>query len=120
VAGLDVRKGQLELSAAYTASQHSYDEASRELEVHHGQTIERTTVRRMALHIEAEAKVFLEQQRKDATSALACRAHGVERLIVQADGGSVRTGELVNCEPGDRGFGKTTRKTNRPCRKRRT
>lgn len=111
---------ELELSAAYTASQHSYAEASRELEVHHGQTIERTTVRRMALHVEAEAKVFLEQQRKDATSALECREHGVERLMVQADGGSVRTGELVNCEPGDRGFGKTTPKTKRPCRKRRT
>jgi len=111
---------ELELAAAYTASQHSYAEASQELEVHHGQRIERTTVRRMALNVEAEAKLFLEQQREQATSALANRKHGVRSLIVQADGGSVRTGQLVDCEPGDPRFGKTTPKTGKPCRKRKT
>lgn len=111
---------ELELAAAYTASQHSYAEASQELEIHHGQSIERTTVRRMALHVEAEAKLFLEQQRSAATSSLACRKHGVRRLIMQADGGSVRTGELVKCEPGDPHYGKKTPKTGKPCRKRKT
>lgn len=110
----------LELAAAYAASQHSYGEASQELEVHHGQRIERTSVRRMALHVESEAKIFLQQQRDEATSALANNNHGVRRLIMQADGGSVRTGELVDCEPGDRRFGKTTPKTGKPCRKRKT
>lgn len=111
---------ELELAAAYTASQHSYAEASQEIEVHHGQSIERTTVRRMALHVEAEAKVYLQQQRGEATSALASRKHGVRSLIMQADGGSVRTGELTACEPGDPRFGKTTPKTGKPCRKRKT
>ena len=111
---------ELELAAAYTASQHSYAEASRELEVHHGQSIERTTVRRMALHVEAKAKTFLEQQRSEATSSLASPKYGVRSLIVQSDGGSVRTGELVDCEPGDWRFGKVTPKTGKPCRKRKT
>jgi hypothetical protein len=74
----------------------------------------------MALHVEAEAKLFLEQQRSAATSALACRKHGVRSLIMQADGGSVRTGKLVDCEPGDPRLGKKTAKTNKPCRKRKT
>jgi hypothetical protein len=74
----------------------------------------------MALHVEAEAKVFLQQQRDEANFSLASRKHGVRSLIVQADGGSVRTGKLVDCEPGDQRFGKTTPKTGRPCRKRKT
>lgn len=111
---------ELELAAAYTASQHSYAEASQELEIHHGQRLERTTVRRMALDVEAEAKLFLEQQRDEATSTLASRKHGVRSLLMQADGGSVRTGQLVDCEPGDPGFGKTTAKTRKPRRKRKT
>ena len=92
---------ELELAAAYAASQHSYADASQELEVHHGQRIERTTVRRMALHVEAEAKAFLQQQRDEATSALTYRKHGVRSLILQADGGSVRTGKLVTLRQDD-------------------
>jgi len=38
--------------------------------------------------------------------------------MLQGDGGSVRTGTLVDCEPDDEGYGKTTPKTKKPRRKR--
>jgi hypothetical protein len=38
--------------------------------------------------------------------------------MLQADGGSVRTGRLVDCEEGDEGYGKTTPNRCKPRRKR--
>jgi len=45
---------------------------------------------------------------------------GVERLMVQGDGGSVRTFKLAPSKPGDEGYGKTTAKRKKPRRKRAT
>ena len=44
----------------------------------------------------------------------------MDELIAEGDGGRVRTGELVACEPGDAGFGKTTPERGLPRRKRPT
>mgnify|MGYP001765981241 CR=1 FL=1 len=111
---------ELELVASYSAAEHTYKQASQELEVHHGQVVERTKVRRMALTVESEALEYAEQQRREALELVSgeARTVGVERLMVQGDGGVVRTGRLVKCEPEDEGYGKTMAKREGPRRKR--
>ena len=111
---------ELKLMAAYCAAEHSYGDASRDLAAHHHQAVERTAVRRMALEVEQCAIDFAEQQRAAALHTIEDEARklGVERLMMQADGGSVRTGKLVDCEHGDDGYGKLTPKTQKPRRKR--
>jgi post-segregation antitoxin (ccd killing protein) len=111
---------ELALLSAYSAAEHSYRDASRELEVHQGQVVERTMVRRLALEVEELAKEFAEQQRQAGLALVAgeARREGVERLMVQGDGGVVRTGKLVECEPVDPGYGQTTAKRGKPKRKR--
>jgi hypothetical protein len=113
---------ELTLLAGYAGAEHSYGKASRDLEVHHGRSVERTAVRRMSLQVEAQANDFTEEKRREALERVAqeARTEGVDRLMIQGDGGSVRVGELVDCEPGDEGFGKSTPKTGRAVRKRET
>jgi hypothetical protein len=113
---------ELKLMVAYSAAEHSYGKASRDHRVHHGQEVERTAVRRMALEVEGLAMQFAEQQRAEAEQRVAGEAKtiGVTQLMMQGDGGSVRTGELVPCEAGDEGHGKKTPKTGNPRRKRPT
>jgi hypothetical protein len=114
--------GELELMAAYCAADRSYGKSSRELQVHHGRGVERTAIRRMALHVERHALTFAEAERRAGLERVGQeeRQHGPARLMVQGDGGIVRTGTLKPCESGDRGYGKTTPKTGRACRKRPT
>ena len=111
---------ELKLMAAYSAAKDSYGKATKDHEAHHGQQLERTAVRRMALDVEGSAMEFAAEQRAAALKKVSgeARTIGVERLMVQGDGGSVRTGKLVPCEPGDEGYGKTTAKTGKPRRKR--
>jgi hypothetical protein len=111
---------ELKLMAAYSAAEHSYGKAGRDIAAHHGQDVERTAVRRMALEVEQHAKAFAEQQRSEALERIEdeARQPGVQRLMLQGDGGSVRTGKLMDCEEGDDGYGQLTPKTNRPKRKR--
>jgi hypothetical protein len=113
---------QVKLLAAYCASKASYGKARQEMQIHHGQELERTKLRRMALEVEQEAMAWAEEQRQAGLSRLSqeARQRGVEELIVEGDGGKVRTGELVACEVGDTGFGKTTPKRGLPRRKRPT
>jgi hypothetical protein len=111
---------ELKLSAAYLSAEHTYGKAGRDLGVHYGEELERTLVRRLALEVEKEAMVFAEQTRRKALKPLSVesRTEGVERLMFQGDGGSVRTGTLKPCEPGDPGYGKRSPKLGRPKRKR--
>lgn len=111
---------QVKLLAAYSASKASYGKAQQEMRVHHGQELERTKLRRMALEVEQEAMVWAEERRQVALERVAqeARQQGVDELIIEADGGKVRTGELVACAPGDAGHGKTTAKRGLPRRKR--
>lgn len=113
---------ELKLMAAYSAAEHSYGHASGDLQAHHGQSVERTAVRRMALQVEQLAKDFAEQQRTAALHSIEgeARTQGVDHLMMQADGGSVRCGRLVDCREGDEGYGKLTPKTLKPRRKRET
>lgn len=113
---------ELQLRAGYAASQHSYGKARRDLSVHYGATVERTAVRRMALEVEARAMEFAERTRVEALETLECerRTTGVPLLVLQGDGGVVRTGTLVPCERGDPGFGKKTSKRGLVRRKRDT
>jgi hypothetical protein len=111
---------ELELRAGYLASQHSYGKASRDLEVHYQQPVERTSVRRMALRVEAHAVQLAERSRHEELERISAerRTQGCERLMLQGDGGSVRTGQLVPCEQGDPRYGKKTPKTGQLTRKR--
>ncbi|MFC1611531.1 hypothetical protein ACFL6C_11280 [Myxococcota bacterium] len=49
---------QLKLMAAYSAAKESYGKATQALAAHHGQEVERTKVRRMALEIEQSAVTY--------------------------------------------------------------
>jgi hypothetical protein len=113
---------ELELAAAYCASQHSYGKASRDLEVHHGTKVERTAVRRMAMTVEAFAVAWVETERQAALARVSgeARTVGAAELMLQGDGGTVRTGRLVPCVRGDEAHGKKSRKRGLPRRKRLT
>jgi hypothetical protein len=65
---------------------------------------------------------FVESERKLALVGVSheARTEGVAQLMVQGDGGMVRTGTLVPCQPGDPNYGKTTPKTGHPRRQRPT
>ena len=108
---------ELELLAGHCASQASYRKAARNLKAHHGQEVERTKVRRMALKVEGEVVVFVEEQRREA-EARGEAARGPERLLEQADGGMIRSGILEPCQEGDEGYGKKTPMRGLPRRKR--
>lgn len=113
---------ELRLRAGYSASQHSYGKARRDLLVHYGQTVERTKLRRMALEVERHATDYAERERARALEQIAGerRTTGVPLLMLQADGGVVRTGTLVPCVRGDPGFEKKTAKRGLARRKRDT
>lgn len=116
------KSGELELMAAHSGAEQSYGKASASLEVHHGEPIERTAVRRMALEVEKEALEFAESERREMLKLAGeeRRREGKPRLMATGDGGIVRTGTLVECARGDPGYGKKTPKTKRPRRKRPT
>lgn len=111
---------ELQLIAAYLAAEHSYGKASRDLVAHHGQEVDRSQLRRMALEVEQEAVKFVENERRQWLAAAEGERQpdSVGMLMLQGDGGSVRTGTLVPCEPGDSGYGKKTSNGERPKRKR--
>jgi hypothetical protein len=113
---------ELELRAAYLGAEQSYGKASRDLCVHYGETVERTKVRRMALEVEGQALLYAEAQRVEQLKRMEQeqRTVGPPRLMLQGDGGTVRTGTLVPSEPGDPGYGKKTANRALPRRKRNT
>ena len=111
---------QLKLAAAYCASAKSYGDSRGDIAVHYGQELERTKVRRMALEVEQEAMAFSEAERARQLKRLdgEARTVGVALILTEADGGKVRSGTLVACEEGDKGFGQRTAKRGLPRRKR--
>jgi hypothetical protein len=111
---------QLKLAVAHFASQHSYGKARRDLEVHYGQSLERTKLRRLTLEVEKEAMSFAEAERVAQLHRLAAEARtsGVPLILVEADGGKVRSGTLTPCKPEDPGYGQKTPKRALPVRKR--
>lgn len=113
---------ELKLRAGYAASQHSYGKAKRDLLVQYDETVERTKLRRMALEVEQDALSFVERGRVVALAKIEKekRTTGVPLLMLQADGGVVRTGTLVPCERGDPNFGKMTTRKGLARRKRNT
>jgi len=100
---------ELELLAARRGAQDTYGKSAREMEAHHGQSIERTKLRRMALKVEQEAMAFAEDRRARFEQAPVLTG-GADKLLIEADGGSTRTGRLVPCEAEDEGYGKRTAK----------
>jgi len=100
----------LELVTSYLGAQMSYGDTSRDLGVHHQVEIERTAARRICLEVEEEAVRFAECERREALDAVgvARGAEGVGCLMLQADGGTVRVGELRNTTSADPGHGERT------------
>lgn len=116
------KSGELELMAAHCGADHSYGKASRNLEAHHGQPVERTAVRRMALVVERSAIEFAEKERRELLEQVGQeqRREGTPRLMFTGDGGMVRTGRLVPFKRGEPGYGRKTPKTRRRRRRRET
>lgn len=63
---------------------------------------------------------WVEAQRQAALARVSgeARVQGVAELMLQGDGGTVRTGRLAPCERGDPGHGKKSAKRKLPRRKR--
>lgn len=103
---------QLKLNAAHFAAKHSYGEAQKDMAAHYGQDIERTKLRRMALQVEQRAVAYAESKREEALQKVSgeARTIGVPTLMVEADGGMIRTGELVDLKPDDAGYGDQTKR----------
>jgi len=112
---------QLKLGAAHFAAKHSYGEAQQDMAAHYGQDLERTKLRRMALQVEKRAVEYAEAKRDEVLNKLSgeARTSGVPTLMVEADGGMIRTGQLVDLDPEDPGYGEET-KRGKPRRKRPT
>jgi hypothetical protein len=111
---------QLKLAAAYCAAGKSYGDCRRDMAVHYGQDLERTKLRRLALEVEQSAMAFAEAERAAQLERIGGEAQtvGVPLVLLEADGGKVRTGTLTPCEPGDAGYGRQTPKRDLPRRKR--
>ena len=111
-----VSSSEVALMASYCGAEKTYGRASRDLAVHHGIEVERTAVRRMALEVEKLAIGYADAQRERllADAGREVRKQGIPCLMLQADGGSVRVGELRPTRPGEAGHGKLTPKTKRP------
>ena len=79
---------------------------------HYGQDIERTKLRRMALDVEKRAVDYAEAKRANALQKVSgeARTTGVAILMVEADGGMIRTGELIDLDPEDPGHGEKTKR----------
>jgi len=75
----------------------------------------------MALDVEKRAVDYAEAKRADALQKLSgeARTTGVATLMLEADGGMIRTGELIDLDPEDPGYGEET-KRGTPRRKRPT
>lgn len=112
-----VKSIMLKLRATYCAAKESYRKASDSLKVHYGQWIERTTVRKMALEIEQGAMAYVEAQRNESLNQKESHRRGEPILEMTADGGKVRTGKLVACHVGDKGYGQVSPVRQEPKRK---
>jgi len=101
---------ELELVTGYLGAEMSYAEASRDLDVHHQVEVERTAARRICLQVEEEAKRFAERERRESLEAVGevSFTNGAEYLMLQADGGTVRVGEVRETTPDDPGHGQRT------------
>jgi hypothetical protein len=88
---------------------------SAAMAAHYGQDIERTKLRRMALEVEKRAVDYAEAKRADALLGLSgeARTNGVQTLMVEADGGMIRTGELIDLDPTEPGYGEETKRGTR-------
>ena len=75
----------------------------------------------MALQVEKRAIDYAEAKRAEVLNKLSgeARTSGVPTLMVEADGGMIRTGKLVDLDPEDPGYGEET-KRGKPRRKRPT
>jgi len=77
----------------------------------------------MALDVEKRAVDYAEAKRADALQKISGKARttGVATLMLEADGGMIRTGELIDLDldPEDPGYGEET-KRGTPRRKRPT
>jgi hypothetical protein len=111
---------ELELLAARCAAKDSYGNAAKDLQAHHGQKVERTKVRRMALLVEQEAMKFAEAGRQEALEEFSTegRRPGPDLLVFEGDGGKVRCGRLEDLQPDEKGYGEKTLNRGLPKRKR--
>jgi hypothetical protein len=83
-------------------------------------TLSGRALRRLALEVEQSAMAFAKAERTAQLERLGdeARTLGVPLVLLEADGGKVRTGTLEACEPRDAGFGQRTPKRGLPRKKR--
>ena len=80
------------------STEMSFGRAARQLEEQHGHTVNRTLVERRTYAVGKQAEEFLAERRarrRGEVMAAVGRRPGVERVLLQVDGGGVPVGELT-------------------------
>lgn len=110
----------LKLQAARQGAEQSYGKAARSLEEQPlGGRLQRGKLRRLALEVEDQAVEYQEQRRRSSALVSDEPADSAAPLLVlEGDGGKVRTGTYRIPEPGEKGHAEKTpvRKLPRRCR----
>jgi hypothetical protein len=94
------------LDRALTAlsTEMSFGRAAKQMEEQHGHVVDRTLVERRTYAVGKEAMEFLQERRQDRRNEVmdaVGHRHGVDRVLVQVDGGSVPVGKLERPKPGE-------------------
>ena len=94
----------LDRAVAALSSEMSFGRAAKQMEEQHGHVIDRTLVERRTYAVGKEAMEFLEERRQarrdEVMDAVGLR-HGVDRVLLQVDGGGVPVGQLERPKPDE-------------------
>lgn len=92
------RSERLQRALTDFGAEESFGNAAKRFEEHYGWAVGRTSVLRLVESVARETEKFVEEKlqaaRKEFDKPLAERP-GVERVLVEMDGGEIRTGKLV-------------------------
>ncbi len=79
-------------------AEESFGNAAKRIHEHYGFEIDRTSVLRVVESIAEEAEAYVDNKLKEARKEFekpTLQRRGVERILVEFDGGEIRTGKLV-------------------------
>lgn len=98
------RSERLERALTDFGAEESFGNAAKRFEEHYGWSVGRTSVLRLVEDVARQAESFVEAKWKTGAQQLDERSSGgVEQMLVEMDGGEIRTGKLVPAPE----FGKT-------------
>lgn len=90
------RSQRLQRALTDFGAEESFGQAAKRFEEHYGWAVGRTSVLRLVENVAREAEGFVEAKWKAGAEQIELRTTGgVEQLLIEMDGGEIRTGKLV-------------------------